>query len=133
MLMFDSRCVFTVSIVCILLMYVSDDDVVDIPIISDYSTTISNQTSMDEDLSEVVLSNIVISIRSDVISSVVVTNSLDDLHALTCQPLPSCDNLSTHYICSVDSMWILDARIILLFIPLFQTILYFEIQRLISE
>ena len=62
MLMFDSRCVFTVSIACILLMYVSEDDVVDIPIFSDYSTTISNQTSMDEDLSEVVLSNIVISI-----------------------------------------------------------------------
>jgi hypothetical protein len=83
-------------------MYVSEDDVVDIPISSDYSTTISNQTSMEEDLSEAVLSNIVISIRSDVISSVVVTNSLDDLHAHTCQSLSSRDYWSTHYICSVD-------------------------------
>ena len=83
-------------------MYFSDDDVVDIPIISDYSTTISTQNSMDEDLSEVVLSNIAISVCSSDISSVVITNSLDDLYAHTSQPLPSRDYWSTHYICSVD-------------------------------
>jgi hypothetical protein len=85
-------------------MYISDDDVVYIPtIISDYSTNISTQTSMDEDLSEVVLLNIDISICSDATSSVVVTTSMNDFHAHTCQSLPSRDHWSTYYICSVES------------------------------